>query len=279
MTDYTKNTNFSAKDALSSGDPNKKILGSLYDSEFDEIATCIATKEDKSNKNAASGYCPLDSGSKVPVANLPQGTSSAIGALQLATTTEANTGTDTAKATTSAGIKAAIDGYASTLFPTKSGTGATGTWGISISGNAATATSAASASSATTASSVPANALTGGTLASGVTASSLTSFGANPVLGTPASGNLANCTFPTLNQNTSGSSASCTGNAATATVASSITGQAASATTDTTNASNISSGTLASARHPNLFTLPGVTIQSDPGGTPTLAYGAVAAYY
>jgi hypothetical protein len=36
-------------------------------------------------------------------------------------------------------------------------------------------------------------------------------------LGTPASGNLSNCTFPTLNQNTSGSSASCTGNAATAT--------------------------------------------------------------
>ncbi len=39
-----------------------------------------------------------------------------------------------------------------------------------------------------------------------------------PVLGTPSSGNLANCTFPTLNQNTTGSSASCTGNAATATV-------------------------------------------------------------
>jgi hypothetical protein len=37
-----------------------------------------------------------------------------------------------------------------------------------------------------------------------------------PALGTPASGNLANCTFPTLNQDTTGSSASCTGNAATA---------------------------------------------------------------
>jgi hypothetical protein len=37
-----------------------------------------------------------------------------------------------------------------------------------------------------------------------------------PVLGTPASGNLANCTFPTLNQNT-------TGNAATATTASGLT--------------------------------------------------------
>lgn len=38
-----------------------------------------------------------------------------------------------------------------------------------------------------------------------------------PALGTPSSGNLANCTFPTLNQNTTGSSASCTGNANTAT--------------------------------------------------------------
>ena len=36
-------------------------------------------------------------------------------------------------------------------------------------------------------------------------------------LGTPSSGTLTNCTFPTLNQNTTGSSGSCTGNAATAT--------------------------------------------------------------
>jgi hypothetical protein len=35
-------------------------------------------------------------------------------------------------------------------------------------------------------------------------------------LGTPSSGTLTNCTFPTLNQNTTGSSGSCTGNAATA---------------------------------------------------------------
>jgi len=42
-------------------------------------------------------------------------------------------------------------------------------------------------------------------------------------LGTPSGGNLANCTFPTLNQNTSGSSGSCTGNAATATTASTAT--------------------------------------------------------
>jgi hypothetical protein len=50
----------------------------------------------------------------------------------------------------------------------------------------------------------PAGTLTGTTLASGITASSLTSFGAGIALGTPISGNLTNCTFPTLNQSTTG---------------------------------------------------------------------------
>lgn len=45
-----------------------------------------------------------------------------------------------------------------------------------------------------------------------------------PVLGTPSSGTLTNCTFPTLNQNTTGSSGSCTGNAATATTATNVNG-------------------------------------------------------
>ena len=39
----------------------------------------------------------------------------------------------------------------------------------------------------------------------------------NGALGTPSSGTLTNCTFPTLNQNTTGSSGSCTGNSLTAT--------------------------------------------------------------
>lgn len=49
-----------------------------------------------------------------------------------------------------------------------------------------------------------------------------------PNLGTPASGTLTNCTFPTLNQNTTGSSGSCTGNAATATALSTASGSAPS---------------------------------------------------
>ena len=52
-----------------------------------------------------------------------------------------------------------------------------------------------------------------------------------PLLGTPTSGTLTNCTFPTLNQNTTGSSGSCTGNAATATTATNQSGGTVSATT------------------------------------------------
>jgi hypothetical protein len=52
-------------------------------------------------------------------------------------------------------------------------------------------------------------------------------------LGTPSSGTLTNCTFPTLNQNTTGSSGSCTGNAATATTATNQSGGTVAATTGT----------------------------------------------
>ena len=48
---------------------------------------------------------------------------------------------------------------------------------------------------------------------------------ATPVLGMPQSGNLTNCTFPTLNQNTTGSSGSCTGNSATVTGLSVVSGK------------------------------------------------------
>ena len=70
MSDYTKITDFSAKDPLASGDPEKLAVGADVDAEFDAIATMSATKEDKANKNAANGYCPLDGAADVPDANL-----------------------------------------------------------------------------------------------------------------------------------------------------------------------------------------------------------------
>jgi len=46
LSNYTRSTNFTAKDSLSSGNPSKVILGSEHDAEYDAIATAIASKLD-----------------------------------------------------------------------------------------------------------------------------------------------------------------------------------------------------------------------------------------
>lgn len=44
MSNYTKTTNFTAKDTLPAGDTNKIIRGSEFDTEFDAIVVASATK-------------------------------------------------------------------------------------------------------------------------------------------------------------------------------------------------------------------------------------------
>ena len=46
MSNYTKTTDFEAKDGLPSGDSGKIIKGAEFETEFDNIATAIATKSD-----------------------------------------------------------------------------------------------------------------------------------------------------------------------------------------------------------------------------------------
>jgi hypothetical protein len=46
LSNYTKTTNFTAKDSLPSGNANKKINGSLFDTEFDALATAVNSKAD-----------------------------------------------------------------------------------------------------------------------------------------------------------------------------------------------------------------------------------------
>ena len=46
MSNYTKTTNFTSKDSLSSGDTNKIIRGSEFDTEFNAISTAVQTKAD-----------------------------------------------------------------------------------------------------------------------------------------------------------------------------------------------------------------------------------------
>jgi hypothetical protein len=49
MTDYTKITDFAAKDSLPSGNSNKVVKGVEFETEFDNIATAISTKFDNAS--------------------------------------------------------------------------------------------------------------------------------------------------------------------------------------------------------------------------------------
>lgn len=49
MSNYTKTTNFTAKDSLVTGDPGKTVLGAEIDTEFSNIATAVATKADNAS--------------------------------------------------------------------------------------------------------------------------------------------------------------------------------------------------------------------------------------
>lgn len=51
MSNYIKTTNFTAKDNLPSGNAAKKIVGSEFDTEFNNISTAIATKADTTTVN------------------------------------------------------------------------------------------------------------------------------------------------------------------------------------------------------------------------------------
>jgi hypothetical protein len=91
MSDYTKSTNFATKDALSSGNALKIVKGTEIDTEFNNIATAVATKADLAS--------PTFTGTPT----LPTGTIA---------TTQSNGNSTTALATT-AFVQAAI----SLLYP------------------------------------------------------------------------------------------------------------------------------------------------------------------
>lgn len=70
MANYVKSVNFAAKDALTTGDPLKAAKGTEVNTEFDNIATSIATKEDSANKDSPNGFPGLDASSLIADARL-----------------------------------------------------------------------------------------------------------------------------------------------------------------------------------------------------------------
>ena len=123
MSNYTKSTNFAAKDSLSTGDANKIVKGTEINTEFDNIATAVATK--------ANSAAPTFTGTT--------------------TINELSLTTDLALTHGGTGASDAATARTNLDVPTRSGGDVSGTWGISITGNAATApTTSGNAATATT---------------------------------------------------------------------------------------------------------------------------------
>ena len=285
MTDYTQSTNFATKDALTSGDPLKILKGTEINTEFANIAIAVATKANLVSPTLitpalgtpTSGTLtnctglPLTAGviGTLPVANGGTGvtTSTGSGNNVLSTSPTLVTpllGTPTSGVLTNATGLPLTTGVTGTLPVANGGTGVTSSTG---SGNTVLSTSPTLVTPVLgTPSSGTLTNCTGLPLSTGISglAANVATFlatpssanlaavltdetgtGANvfatsptlvtPLLGTPTSGNLANCTFPTLNQNTTGSAATVT-----TTINSGATG-----TTQATNTSNTTIATTA----------------------------------
>ena len=91
MSNYTKSTNFATKDSLSSGNPLKIVRGTEIDTEFNNIATAIASKSDS--------ISPTFSGTVTTAALTVNGTATFNGA---STFTSPNLGTPIAVTLTNA---------------------------------------------------------------------------------------------------------------------------------------------------------------------------------
>lgn len=79
MANYTKSTNFTAKDALTTGDPNKVIKGSEHDTEFDNLATASATKANKVISGTTNGILVQTSGGDLADGTLTLPTGAVVG--------------------------------------------------------------------------------------------------------------------------------------------------------------------------------------------------------
>ena len=69
MSDYARNYNFTAKDALTTGDPNKLIKGSEVDDEFNDVLTAVNSKIDEPASPSADDILQYVSGAWSAVAN------------------------------------------------------------------------------------------------------------------------------------------------------------------------------------------------------------------
>jgi len=73
MSNYNKSTNFSVKDTLASGDPDKIVSGAEIDNEFNSISSAITSKVDKVASATNDNLASLDSSGNVKDSGLSVG--------------------------------------------------------------------------------------------------------------------------------------------------------------------------------------------------------------
>lgn len=161
MANYLKATDFAAKDALISGNPSKVIKGVEINDEFDAIQTAINSKANLDSPTftgapkaatATLGTETTQLATTAFVANAIDAITSDTGSLGLQSADNVAisggtiTGiTDITVADGGTGASTAADARTNLGVPSLTGTGSSGTWPISITGNAATASSVSTA--------------------------------------------------------------------------------------------------------------------------------------
>ena len=188
MSNYTKTTNFATKDNLSPGNPLKIVKGTEIDTEFNNIATAVATKTDNSAAAITGGS--ITGITDLAVADGGTGASTAAGALNNLLPTQTGNAnkylqTDGTNATWDA-VSLSTSDITGTLPVLNGGTGvttATGTGNVVLSNSPTLVTPALGTPASGTATN-----LTGLPISTGVSG---LGTGVATFLGTPSSANLA----------------------------------------------------------------------------------------
>jgi hypothetical protein len=255
MSNYTKATNFAAKDSLPTSDPAKIIKGTDIDNEFNAISSAVSSKAD-TNSPTLTGT-PL-----APTAASGTNTS------QIATTAfvTAATGTTTNIAGGAANrivYQSALDTTAFATAPTTAGT-YLGWTGSAFAWSTVSASTSAALTMNNSGSGDSSGATFNGSIAKTI---SYNTIGAPSTSGTNATGtwgiSITGSSGSTAYATSAGSAGSCTGNAATATTAAGLTGSPTITvaqvntgsinTTGSTISLNISSTPIVSVNNLNLF--------------------------